>query len=238
MHQKLLENPEELLVAPYGKVKALNFYEDVLPSGEIKRMRSENSDEFISKESYYSILLSRNIHPRTRPTKMVQEKSVKKHRLVKFTEKFKEQAVSGEPNKLFDASEPKPHAETPETDELRMEDSEQPNAHRYPTRKRRPPERFADYLNEEILDDYDICSYVNGPLTHQEAVNGVDAECWRQAMDEEINTLKANDSFVIAKIPSGKKAVGGKWVYTVKGDPDNPIYKARYVAKDIAKRKE
>ena len=34
---------------------------------------------------------------------------------------------------------------------------------------------------------------MNGPLTYQEAVNGVDAERWKQAMDEEINTLKAND---------------------------------------------
>ena len=54
------------------------------------------------------------------------EKSVKKHRLVKFTEKFKEQAVSSEPNKLFEAptaSDPKPHAEIPETDEAHMKDS-------------------------------------------------------------------------------------------------------------------
>ena len=126
------------------------------------------------------------------------------------------------------SSDPKPHAEIPETNEPHMKESEKPSANHYPTQNRRPPERFGEYLNEEILDDYDYhyCNYMNGPLTYQEAVNGVDAERWKQAMDEEINTLKANDSFVIAKIPDGKKAVGGKWVYTIKGDPDNPVYKA------------
>ena len=336
-------------VAPYGKVKTLNFYEDVLPSGEIKRMRSDNGGEFISKE-FQEILLKHSIkqelsapysphqngtaernwrtlfemgralliesglpkylwtyaimtatHIRNRcyvkrigstpygiitgikpnlskmhifgticyaylhnqkkldprskmgyfvgydkdsPSFLVfypAEKSVKKHRLVKFTEKFKEEAVSDEPNKLFEtptSSDPKPHAEIPETDEPNMKDSEKPSANRYPTRNRRPPERFGEYLNEEILDDYDYdyCNYMNGPLTYQEAVNGVDAERWKQAMDEEINTLKANDSFVIAKIPDGKKAVGGKWVYTIKGDPDNPVYKARYVAKGYSQK--
>ena len=43
-------------IAPYGKVKTLNFYEDVLPSDEIKRMRSDNGGEFISKE-FQDILL-------------------------------------------------------------------------------------------------------------------------------------------------------------------------------------
>ena len=45
------------------------------------------------------------------------DKSVKKHLLIKFTEKFKEQTVSSEPNELFDAqtgSDPKPHTEIPQ----------------------------------------------------------------------------------------------------------------------------
>ena len=37
-------------VAPYGKVKTLNFFQDVFPSGEIKRLRSDNGGEYISKE--------------------------------------------------------------------------------------------------------------------------------------------------------------------------------------------
>ena len=35
-------------IAPYGKVKILNFFEDVPPAGEIKRMRSDNGGEYLS----------------------------------------------------------------------------------------------------------------------------------------------------------------------------------------------
>ena len=51
-----------------------------------------------------------------------------------------------------------------------------------------------------------------------------------------MNTLKANDSFVIAKIPNCKTGVGEKWVYTCKGDPDNPIYKAPYVTEGYSQK--
>ena len=37
-------------IAPYGKVKTLNFLKDVFPSGEVKRMRSDNGGEYISRE--------------------------------------------------------------------------------------------------------------------------------------------------------------------------------------------
>ena len=43
-------------ITPYGKVETLHFYEDVLPSGEIKRMRSNNGGKHISKE-FQDILL-------------------------------------------------------------------------------------------------------------------------------------------------------------------------------------
>ena len=47
-------------IAPYGKVKTLNFYEDVFPSGDIKRMRSDNGGEFISQE-FRDILIEHSI---------------------------------------------------------------------------------------------------------------------------------------------------------------------------------
>ena len=34
--------------------------------------------------------------------------------------------------------------------------------------------------------------------------------------------------------PTGKQIVGGKWVFNVKGDTNNPTYKARYVAKGFS----
>jgi len=45
-------------IAPYGKVKILSFHEDSFPSGDVKRVRSDNGGEFTSAE--FSDLLVNN----------------------------------------------------------------------------------------------------------------------------------------------------------------------------------
>ena len=35
-------------IAPYGKVKSLNFYEDVFPARDMKRIRSDNGGEYLA----------------------------------------------------------------------------------------------------------------------------------------------------------------------------------------------
>ena len=52
-----------------------------------------------------------------------------------------------------------------------------------------------------------------------------------------MRALQANDTFVITDPPEGKQVVIGRWVYSVKGDPEHPIYKARYVAKGFSQRR-
>lgn len=51
-------------------------------------------------------------------------------------------------------------------------------------------------------------------------------------MEDEINSLKENDTFELTTLPRGRNAVGGKWVYAMKeNDEKGKIFKARYVAK-------
>lgn len=50
-------------------------------------------------------------------------------------------------------------------------------------------------------------------------------------MEEEINSLKENETFELATLPEGRTTVGGKWVYTVKENDQGKIFKARFVAK-------
>ena len=50
-------------------------------------------------------------------------------------------------------------------------------------------------------------------------------------MDEEIETLQKNETFSLSELPKDKTAVGGKWVYAIKGNKESPVYKARYVAR-------
>ena len=39
-------------------------------------------------------------------------------------------------------------------------------------------------------------------------------------MDEEMHSLKENDTFTLTSLPEGKQTVGGRWVYTVKESAD------------------
>ena len=50
-------------------------------------------------------------------------------------------------------------------------------------------------------------------------------------MDTELKILKLNDTYVDTELPPEKSLVGGRWVYNLKGDPENPSFKARFVAK-------
>ena len=338
-------------IAPYGKVKTLSFFDDVFPSGEIKKMRSDNGGEYISSD-FKEILIKHsirhelsapysphqngtaernwrtlfemgrallmesglpkflwtyavmtathirnrcyvkrinttpyglitgikpnvaNLHifgtvcyafihgqkkkldPRCRkgyfvgydknsPSYLVyhpETRSIGKHRLVKFTDQFAvaDTDANTNTNNLFpDHSctdpEPKttdptsslpPTSDQPTLQPTNAEATTEPN--RYPQRNRKQPERFGNNIDDELLDY--VCT-VNVPTTYNEAVSSPDAENWKQAMDDEIKSLESNDTFTVTEIPETKTVVGGKWVYTVKGNHKNPVYKARYVAK-------
>ncbi len=50
-------------------------------------------------------------------------------------------------------------------------------------------------------------------------------------MEEEMDSVKENDTFTRTTLAEGKHAVGGRWLYTVKENPVETTYKARHVAK-------
>ncbi|MCO5600296.1 hypothetical protein L7F22_054406 [Adiantum nelumboides] len=58
-------------------------------------------------------------------------------------------------------------------------------------------------------------------------------------MDDEMDALVKNDTWNLVHLPSGKKAIGSKWVYKVKCKSDVSVerYKARLVAKGYAQTK-
>lgn len=59
---------------------------------------------------------------------------------------------------------------------------------------------------------------------------------WHRAMIEEMNALDVNGTWNLVNLPSGKRAIGCKWVFTVKVNPDGSVarLKARLVAKGYA----
>jgi hypothetical protein len=61
---------------------------------------------------------------------------------------------------------------------------------------------------------------------------------WKVAMDEEMESLKKNETWKLVKLPKGKRVIGCKWVYAKKeGTPTSSgiRYKARLVAKGFSK---
>jgi len=68
-------------------------------------------------------------------------------------------------------------------------------------------------------------------------MTSADSKEWVKAMDDEIQSLNENNTFTLTNLPKGKKAVGGRWVYSIKSDIEGmDKYKASFVAKGYSQR--
>lgn len=119
------------------------------------------------------------------------------------------------------------------------ETSNAPTGGRYPVRERRKPGHLKDFVTDNgksdginLTIDYCYRAMCSIPHTFKEAMESANSKQWVKAMDEEIQSLKENNTFTLTTLPKGKKTVGGKWVYSMKTDIDGrDKYKARFVAK-------
>ena len=61
---------------------------------------------------------------------------------------------------------------------------------------------------------------------------------WQAAMNQELQALQNNHTWVMVDLPKGKKAIGCKWVYKIKLHADGSLqrYKARLVAKGYTQK--
>ena len=62
--------------------------------------------------------------------------------------------------------------------------------------------------------------------------------CWKEAMNAELQSISENNTWELAKLPKGQRAIGLKWVFKVKKDPAGNVvkHKARLVAKGYAQK--
>lgn len=101
-------------------------------------------------------------------------------------------------------------------------------------------------LHKENLSYEQACEYAfnvrsavpKEPRTYKEAMQRPDAELWRAAAEEEIQSLIRTGTIEMVKLPSDRRAIGSQWVFKVKRNSDGSIerYKARLVARGDAQR--
>ena len=113
---------------------------------------------------------------------------------------------------------------------------------RYPLRNRQPPAYLKDYVCEEEDLVGNVVDYVYNincvPQSYNQAMSSNNSAKWEDAMNKELEALRENDSFTLSELPKGRKAVGGRWAYTLKTSLDGcDKFKARYVAKGYNQQK-
>jgi hypothetical protein len=98
-------------------------------------------------------------------------------------------------------------------------------------RKSAIPDDYEIYTSEEIHMEGD-------PISYEEAMRSPHSSKWREAMEDEMRSMSANQVWKFKKIPKGVKTVGCKWVYKIKHDFKGNInrFKERFVAKDFTQR--
>ncbi|GAU43961.1 hypothetical protein TSUD_283880 [Trifolium subterraneum] len=107
-------------------------------------------------------------------------------------------------------------------------------------RIKKTPSHLRDFVigkeaeEEQQLHNLDV--YSNGdPETYEEASK---SHKWKQAMDTEIEAIKANNTWELSDLPKGAKAIGVKWVYKTKYNENGKIdkHKARLVVKGYSQK--
>ena len=103
---------------------------------------------------------------------------------------------------------------------------------------------FLTYLIEgtstSVLHEYGICLHMDSdPSTYEEAIKSRDSIFWKEAIDDEMQSIMSNNTWVLVDLPIGSKPIGCKWIFKKKFKPDGSIdkYKARLVAKGFRQSK-
>ena len=75
--------------------------------------------------------------------------------------------------------------------------------------------------------------------TYKEALASRDSAFWKEAINDEMDSLMSNGTWVLCDLPPGCKPIGCKWIFKRKRNTDGSLltFKARLVAKGF-KQKE
>lgn len=142
------------------------------------------------------------------------------------------------PSEIEEQSEPSEEENFSDSDFEPTEDYEEPleslSKNLRDRSSLKKPKIYEDFvmISEEIMTETDT------PNSYYEAVNGKNSHHWKEAMNQELQSLEENGTWELATLPKGTKAIPCKWVYRIKSHPDGSVdkYKARLVIKGFRQR--
>ena len=74
---------------------------------------------------------------------------------------------------------------------------------------------------------------IEEPNNYKQAINGQASNSWKKSIEEELNSLRENDTWEVTNLPKNKNLIKTKWVFKIKRDNNNQPerFKARLVEK-------
>lgn len=101
---------------------------------------------------------------------------------------------------------------------------------------------YEDYVSYNVIsDDFGVSGdkiQLSDPLNVSEAKKRSDWSMWKEAMEEEYNSLILNEAWVLVDPPMNMNLVENKWVFCIKKTSNGEkLYKARLVAKGFSQQK-
>ena len=98
-----------------------------------------------------------------------------------------------------------------------------------------------DTVWKNILEEEEFAFRMNKddlPKNYEDAIRGDEGEKWKNAMDEEIETLGKIGTWRLEDLPTDHKSVGCRWVYAKKQNEYGEVikYKARLVAQGFSQK--
>ncbi|RVW90101.1 Retrovirus-related Pol polyprotein from transposon TNT 1-94 [Vitis vinifera] len=104
-------------------------------------------------------------------------------------------------------------------------------------------QRISFYLvegnREDIIRKIPIVLQIEeDPKTYKEAMASRDVAFWKEAINDEMDSIMSNQTWELVDLPPGSKPIGCKWVFRRKYHTDDMIqtFKARLVAKGFKQR--
>ncbi|CAI7776005.1 unnamed protein product [Closterium sp. NIES-54] len=103
-------------------------------------------------------------------------------------------------------------------------------------------------VGDDEESDYEECAFtffspvemLGEPATLKEALESIDAEEWKKAMESELKSIEGNGTWELVELPEGRKAITSKWLFKIKSNADGKIerYKSRFLGKGYQQKEK